>query len=478
MSLRAKVASALRWSIGGRLAAQALSWVSTLLVIRLLHPEDYGLMAMAMSVSALAMVLNDVGLTSAIVQKSDLRDDDIPGLLGATLLCNGALFALLFITAPWIARYYQSSELVSIMRVLALQFPIQSFGLIHASLLVRDLDFKTKSLVEAGALLTGSVSTLGLALAGFSVWALVFGALITAGLRSLGFSLLSPRRYRPSWRLVRVFPIVKFGGAIVAQRLVWWLYSQLDILLLGRLYQADAVGIYSIARQLAALPHDKVGAVLNQVTLASFARVQHDASRVRSHLMQATRMLAFIAVPVFAAISALAPEAIHVLLGRRWLAAVDPVRILALVIPLRMISAQISEVLNARGHPVFMLGNMFILLIIVGPALAVGSIHGGILGVCIAWAVGFPVAFAITTVRARHYTLVSLGDVVQVLARPLVGAAVMYITVELLRALLRSYVDPFPLFVLLTTAAAFSCAGTALLVDRSLLRDVLSFARA
>jgi lipopolysaccharide exporter len=194
--------------------------------------------------------------------------------------------------------------------------------------------------------------------------------------------------------------------------------------------------------------------------------------------MQAIRMLAFIAVPVFAAISALAPEAIHVLLGEKWLAAVDPVRILSLVVPLRMISAEFSEVLNARGHPVFMLGNIFILLIIVGPALAVGSINGGTLGVCIAWAVGFPVAFAITTIRSQHYTLVSLGDVIQVLGRPLVGAAVMYIVVELLRAVLQSYIEPLPLFVLLAIAAALSCAVTVLLIDRSLLREVILFARA
>jgi teichuronic acid exporter len=478
MSFRATIATALRWTVGGRLAAQAVSWLSTLIVIRLLHPEDYGLMAMAMSVAALAMILNDVGLTSAIVQKSALEDDEIDGLFGATVLCNGALFVLLFITAPWIAGYYQTSELVGIVRVLALQFPIQSFGLIHASLLVRQLDFKTKSLIEGAALLAGSLGTLGLALAGFGVWALVFGTLVTAAVQSLGFGLLSPKRYRPSWHIDRVLPALGFGGAIVGQRVAWWLYSQLDILLLGRLYQAEAVGIYSIARQLAALPHHKLGAALNQVTLASFARVQHDAARVRSYLMQAIRMLAFIAVPVFAAISALAPEAIHVLLGERWLAAVDPVRILALVVPLRMISGQISEVLNARGHPAFMLGNILILLIIVGPALAVGSITGGILGVCIAWAVAFPAAFAITMIRSQHLTLVSLGDVIQVLARPLLSASVMYIVVELLRAALRSYIEPLALLVLLATAAAISCAATVLLIDRSLLRDVISFARA
>src|SRR5688572_15520839 len=137
MSFRATIATALRWTVGGRLASQAVSWFSTLLVIRLLHPEDYGLMAMAMSVTALAMVLNDVGLTSAIVQRSDIKDDDVRGLLSVTLLCNGFLFILLFVIAPWIARYYQANELVSIVRVLALQFPVHSLGLIHASLLVR-----------------------------------------------------------------------------------------------------------------------------------------------------------------------------------------------------------------------------------------------------------------------------------------------------------------------------------------------------
>jgi hypothetical protein len=125
-----------------------------------------------------------------------------------------------------------------------------------------------------------------------------------------------------------------------------------------------------------------------------------------------------------------------------------------------------------------MLGNILILLVIVGPALAVGSISGGILGVCIAWALAFPAAFAITTTRSRHLTLVSLGDVVQILARPLLGASVMYIVVELLRASLRSYIEPLALLVLLVIGAAISCAAAVLLIDRSLLRDVISLARA
>jgi hypothetical protein len=125
-----------------------------------------------------------------------------------------------------------------------------------------------------------------------------------------------------------------------------------------------------------------------------------------------------------------------------------------------------------------MLGNILILLVIVGPALAVGSITGGILGVCIAWAVAFPAAFAITMTRSRHLTLVSLGDVVQILARPLLGASVMYIVVELSRAALRSYLEPLALLVLLAIAAALSCAAAVLLIDRSLLRDVISLARA
>lgn len=475
--MRAKVASALRWSLSGRFAAQALSWLSTLFVVRLLHPEDFGLMAMAASVAALAAAFNDVGLSSAIVQQREINDEDIGALLGLILLCNCALFLVVFATAPLLARYYQAGDVASVLRVLALQFPIQSFGLIHASLLVRQLDFKTKTLVESGALVAGSISTLSMAVAGLGVWSLVFGNLLTSSVRSLGFSLLSRRRYLPRWRIQPALRTIGFSGAIVAQRIVWWFYSQIDILLLGRLYQAEAVGIYSIARQLAALPHDKVGAVLNQVTLASFARVQHDTTRVREYLLQAVRMLAFVTVPVFAAISALAPEAVHVLLGEKWLGTVVPIRILALIVPLRMISAAISEVLNARGHPLFMLGNMLILLAVVGPATAIGSVWGGVLGVCIAWAVAFPAAFAITTTRSRVYTRLTIGDLLQSLARPVVGVTVMYVVVELLRRFFQPHIDPLPLLVLLAIAAALSCAGTALLVDRSLSRDVLSFAR-
>ncbi len=477
MNTRSTVATALRWSVGGKAASQLVSWLSTLLVIRLLHPEDYGLMAMAASVTALAALLNEMGATTAIVQRPNLEHEDLRALLGATVLCNVALFLLLAVSAPAIARYFQAPAISTLLSVLALRFPIQSVGIIHASLMVRHLDFKTKSLIEAGATLVGSLATLGLALLGLGVWALVLGSLIMAGVSSLAFSLLSPKRYRPSFRLARALPLVRFGGVIVAQRVLWWFYSQIDILLLGRLYRADAVGVYSVARELAALPNHKLGAILNQITLASFSRVQHDTARVRHYLLQGIRMLAFAAVPTFAAISALAPEAVYVFLGAQWLAAIDPIRILALIMPLRIISAQINEVLNARGRSVVMLSNMAILLLVVGGAIAVGSAWG-VLGVCVAWVVSFPLAFAVTTVRAQPYTTVGLGDVARLLARPVVTAAVMYAVIVSLRLLLQPQVEPLPLLAVLATAGAFTYAAMVLLVDRPLVRDVLAFARA
>jgi teichuronic acid exporter len=478
LSLGASVASALRWSAGGRLATQVLSWVSTLVVIRLLHPEDYGLMAMATAATSLSVLLNEMGLTTVIVQRRDLTDEDLRALLGATVLMNMTMFAVFFLMAPLIAAYFHSPDVAPVLRVLALGFPIQSFGLIHAAILLREMDFKTRAMVESGAKLIGSITSLALASLGSGVWALVIGTLVAVTGRSAGFSLLSSKRYRPSFRVSRALPLLRFGGVILLQRLGTWSYQQVDMLIIGRLLPTEAVGVYAIARYLARLPIIKMGSMLNQIGLSAFARVQNDDSRVRHYVIQAIRMLGLVGFPVFFGISALAPEAVPVILGERWISAVEPIRILTLVVPLQMINTQVSEVLNARGHPGMLLGNTIILTCAIAPAVLLGS-WWGVLGVSCGWAAGYGAAFPLITRRAQPFTGVGPSETARLLARPAIAGAIMYMAVEVSRHLLAGVqIPPLLSLVLLTAIGALVYLLMIVLFDRELLRDLWIFARA
>jgi O-antigen/teichoic acid export membrane protein len=456
------------------MAAQGISWLSTLVVIRLLHPEDYGLIAMASSVTSLAMLLNDMGLSTVIIQRPGLQDDEVRKLLGAAVLINLAFFIALALGAPLAALYYENPQVKPLIWVLALQFPIQSFGLVHAALLVRRIDFKTKGLVEAGSILIGCAVTLTMALSGAGVWALVAGQLIATSARSLGFSLLSRQRYRPSFRLASALPLLRFGGTVMLVRLAIWSHSTIDIFLLGRMYGADFLGFYSIARNLSQLPQTKIGAMVNQVALTSFSRIQNDDAQVRHYLERGIRLMAFVAVPIFWGISALAPEAIHVVLGERWLPAVDFVRILSLVIPLRMLMSLFNQVLFARGQPQRVLSNTLVFSCIVVCSVVAGSLWS-VFAVCVALAGGYVTGTLLVTARVRPWTCLGLADLARLFSRPIAAAIVMYLTVEVVRALLEPTLQPLLRLPVLLGSGAAAYLSLILLLDRQLMRDTFNF---
>jgi O-antigen/teichoic acid export membrane protein len=192
-------------------------------------------------------------------------------------------------------------------------------------------------------------------------------------------------------------------------RAAHWLSVNADIFLIGRIYATDLLGGYIVARDISSLPHSKVGAILNQVALASFSQIQHDDVQVRHYLERGIRMMALMALPAFWGISALVPEAIEVLFGEQWLPAVDLVRVLSLVVPLRMLFNLYNQVVLARGQARLMLGITLVFTCMVVSSIAIGSFWS-VFGVCVALAAGTVAAMLILRTYSRDHRRAALGQ--------------------------------------------------------------------
>lgn len=180
MSLRQKVHSRLIWTGGTRFLGQILTRAIPIVVIRLLSQSDYGLLAMATMFVGFLNLMSEAGLGAALVQAPEVDNLKLRGIFGAVILVHSALFVLLVAAAPAIAQFFEEDHLVSIIRVLALQLLISMFKVIPSALPTRMLDFRRLSIIGLAGVLCGSLSTLGLALSGYGVWALVIGSLITS----------------------------------------------------------------------------------------------------------------------------------------------------------------------------------------------------------------------------------------------------------------------------------------------------------
>jgi O-antigen/teichoic acid export membrane protein len=477
MSLRNDVLHSLKWLAGARLAGQLVAWAITIIVIRILKPSDYGLMAIAEVMIGFAALFQELGLYSAMVQKRDLTQRQIEQAFGLLIVANMGIYLLVFALAPFLAQFFGDPRLTTIVRVLGIQFPLASVGVVQDAMLSRSMRFKRKSIANVVIVLGNGFTTLGFALAGAGVWALVFGNLAGSLIRPVALSVAAHHWCRPRFSREGMAEMLHFGSFVTLSGFLWYVYSRSDVFVIGKILGKEILGFYSIAMQLASLPIQKVGEVLNQVGLAAYSTIQHDMAAIRSHYMKVVRVLSFVAFPIFWGISSVSPELVNVVLGHRWAPAIIPLQLLSLVMPFRMVSHSGSP-LSAIGKPQIATLNHLITLLLMPPAFIIGAYYYGLTGVSLAWVIMYPIAVLIRL----HFSLAPLElssrNYLASMAGPAAGGAFMYVTVILVReAVVRPWLGPRTGLLLLSGLGATAYLGFMWLLCRRRCREMIALTR-
>lgn len=471
MKFKTEVHRGLKWTAGAKFAGQVITWGITIFVMRLLAPSDYGLLAMATVMLALLGMFAEAGLGPALIQQAEVSKKKLSQAFAIVLLVNLTLFGALNLLAPLLARFYAEDRLVDVVRVLSLQFLISPFSVIPDVLLQRQLEFKRRSLIELGTAVLASFATLALALGGFGIWALVCGNLAGMLARMIAVNLAAPFRVFPSFSASGMRQVLSFGGQVTASRFLWFFYSQADTVIVGRVLGEHVLGMYSVAMHLATLPVQRVSAILNQVVFPAVARFQHEREVIASQLLQAFRLIGFVAFPVLWGMSSVAPELVAVLLGPGWSEASLPLQVLTLVMPFRAIAGFLPTVTDAVGRPDVGLHNVILGCLVMPIAFFAGS-HWGMVGVSLAWVCAYPFVLFINLKRMLAVVGLSVEALAAKLALPLVCATVMYASVWLVRSLLHTVSKPPVLLAIEIAAGAAAYILMTLMLNRTILADI------
>lgn len=469
MSIERQAVAALKWSTASKFAAQAIAWVVTLVVIRLLSPEDYGLMALATVFISIIATMAELGLGASIVQAKTITQRELASVGGAILLLNVGLGLLLALSAPLIGAAFADVRLVEVVRVSAVMFVFNALSTVPQSLAYREMRFKWLGGVELAAALAVSAVTLALALSGAGVWALVYGNLAGALVRT---AMLIARAgfVRPRFALRDAAQHLRFGWQMAVTRMLWQFVYQLDVVIAGRLLTKEAVGIYSVSLHLANLPMQKVMNVLNQVVFPTVARMQSDLDNLRLRLLQGARLLSFVSVPMLWGISAVAPELVVVVLGERWIDAVFALQAVTLVLPLRMLSIVLASAVSAVGRVDVDLKNNLVSAVLLPAAFLIGA-QWGIEGLALSWVVAVPLIFLVNFARMGRVLGLDLRSIGVAMLAPLCAGALMYGAVSGARLGLESSGD-LPRFVALIGVGALTYLVAVSLLERRIWGDV------
>lgn len=433
-SLRQASLSGARWTLIARIGLQLITWPITLLVMRLLEPDDYGLFAMAMLVSGFITLFSELGLGVALVQAVQVSPEQQRAAASVLLLLNAAIALAIIAVAPLVAWVFKEPEVTLVMWVLTAELLMAAWAMVPLAMLERALKFREISIAQISGGVAGSLATLAAAWVDVDVWALVAGTLTTAAVRGVVCiyfhgGLVLPGRVR----METLRPMVKISSHVLAVRGLWYWSGQADQLVLGRMLYAQALGFYNVAAQLAMLPAGKAMEVVNRVSLPVLSRLQSDAAGVRWTYRRLVGLLALYGMGVCWGLAAVAPEFVELVLGAKWLPAAVPLALLSLVAPLRMFCAFNNTVVTACGRPEAATRELALASVLLPTAVGAGAWFGGLRGASLAWVAAYPAVYLVST----HLTARAIGlhrrHALSAMWRPLLAGAVMLGAVTLVR---------------------------------------------
>lgn len=365
------------WNVAGFAIGRIVLLATTIATARILTPEDFGLLGVALTVTMFLDLLNDFGLTTAYVYFARDRDPEEVASTGFVLsiLTGVALTVLTIAAAPLAAIFYDEPRVTPVLMALSANYLLVSFGSVQDGRMRARLDFRRRFFAELGRSVVKGAVTVALAVAGAGVWSLVLGQVVGTAASTILYMVLE--RWRPRWRLHRQLAVgmLRYGTQLLALGLVGLAAANVDAIFIGRRLGVEALGLYTLAFRLPSLAVRGASAVVSQVAFSAYAKVSDDEAALTRALLRSLRVMATYTVPVALGMAVVAPELINVLFGDKWQETGTLMQILALHTLLTVLVYNAGDVYKALGRPGLLTLHATIKLVVAVPLLWVAAGH-------------------------------------------------------------------------------------------------------
>ena len=468
-SLDGSLVRGLAWTSGAKWGSQVLSWASTLIVARLLTPQDYGLVGMASIYLGLVTMLSEFGLGTTVMALRDLTEEQVAQLHGFALLFGLGSFALSCLMAWPLGAFFHSAELPPVVVVMSVTFIITSFRIVPSALLRRELRFRDLAVIDTVGALVLAVAMIAFAWFGFRYWTLVIGGLLSAGLSTIQTLWLQRQRMaRP--RAATLQHAMTFSWRILSSRLSWYAYSNADFLVAGRILGKTALGVYDFAWTLANVPIEKITVLIGQVAFPIFAAVQHEPAEMRRYLLRLTEGLALLTFPASFGMALVAPDFVMIFLGPKWSGAIVPLQLLAVFVGFRSVVPLLPQILNVTGDSRFAMYNSLLAAIVMPTSFYLMGVRWGTAGLAIAWMTVYPLLTLILYWRVSQRIALSTQEYLRALWPALSSTIVMCAVVFGVKRATAEHESRGPVLALQVGLGALTYVLMCLTVHRTRLR--------
>jgi lipopolysaccharide exporter len=456
-SIGRSIAAGAAWMISLRVADRMIGLVSLAILARLLLPEDFGLVALALSLIALVDMFGDFGVELQLIQNQRAERHHYDSAWTLNIIVAVIAAVILFLLAAPAAQFFAEPRAAAIIRWLALAGVISALANIGVVNFRKHLQFDREFRYLLNVRVTGTLSTLLLAYLWHDYWALVAGTLAQAAVRvALSYAL---NDYRPRFSLAALSEIFHFSKWVLAQNVTHGLNDRAPQLVIGKLANASALAHFSVAYEISNLATSELAAPIRRALFPGFAKMAADLAILREGFVKTFAVMTTIALPIPLGIALTAPLIVPVFLGERWLAAIPLIQVLALYGAVRTLSTSSHVVYLALGRPRITAQLSTLRLAVLAPLLIWGTMRSGALGAAwalvaaslLVWLVDFAILF-----RVLRF---GRGDLVRAVWRTLVAAFAMVVGVLLLQV---SFPAPGTLTNFLSQLLANAAIGAAI----------------
>ena len=471
MTLAKKAAYGIAWVTLSTMLIRVFNFVTKIILARLLAPADFGLLAIGLLTINSMGLFRDLGFGAALIYKKDDSDHTAANTAFILLpIVASLLFVLSYLSAPYIALFFDNVAVESIVRVLALTFIISSFGTIPSMLLEKELEFRKKLLPETVPAAGYACVTIGLALHGYGIWSLVYGQIVSAVLMSVLIWMVSD--WRPTFRFDREVAgeLFGYGKHIMGASVVIFLITNIDDAIVGRMLGMEALGFYTIAYTISNLPATQITHLVSRVMFPVYSKLQDDQDALRNAYLKTLKYVSMLSIPAAFGIFVIAPDFVSVVLGDKWMPAVPALQVLCIFGMIRSIKATFGPIFQATGNPKIIrdiaLLKLVLMLILIFPL----TYKYGILGTALATTVPSILTAVLQIWKIAKIFNQKMFLLFRVLLPPFINAIIMMFAI----LYLKSFFPVISIFhiVILIFVGTIVYASVSLLQDKELRKEM------
>jgi O-antigen/teichoic acid export membrane protein len=438
----------------------------------MLAPSDYGLFAMAQAILVFLNLMSGWGFANALVRGETISKIEIRQVFGMLLLLNGALAIAQISLAPLAAAYFHQPMVAHLLSIQALLYLANPFIALPQALLARQMNFKRQAQVYLIASLLSAATALACASAGWGVWTLVAAPFALFSTQAIGLTWMARSLVWPSFRFAGAGHLFRYGSAMIAVQLCWFVQSQSDVFIAGRVVEPHQLGLYTTSLFLTQILTAKFIPPLNDVAFAAYSQIKSEPGAVADAFLKGVRLIMLIALPFCFGLAVTAEPLALTVLGPKWAETVPLIRLLAWAMAFMTLQLLFQPATNALGQARITL-RVAMTGAVIMPLCFLAGIQFGITGLAWAWLLGFPLFAAVAAAISLPVIGASPLALGRAVAPGLIASGAMAAAVLGLDSLLPAMAAPSRLGLLVGFGASLYL-GLLATFARALVADVIA----